>query len=368
MVSVKKALLPIAALSLFSTLYAKTTDDAQIHNIENRLTALEQRKGANGVINPSARFGVKDGQNVFITGEALLLKATETGLPYGVMVQDNTTRTANPSGRIRNQNMEWLWGFRVGVGYNMCHDEWDAALTWTRFHNKHTNNLSGTSTNNVGASRLAPGILSGDTRETFGSIESWWQLHFNQVDLDMGRMFYVSKFLKIRPHAGLRMAWIDQNFRVFYKDGIGSETYREKDRNDFWGMGLVGGMNTLWGLGNGWAIYADAAVSLVYGSFTLNNNQVETTSVATESSNYFNANQKVKCTRAMTDLALGLRWDRNFSDDRFHIGFNAGWEQHIYFDQNQLIRYVDDIAKTDTVSNQGDLTLQGFAFGARFDF
>lgn len=370
-----------------ASLSAASSQDAKIQNIENRLNALEQKKGASGVINPSGRFGVVDGANLFIYGDALLLNATETGLGYAALGAASGTATSstsgdyeNTQGHVRNQNMDWHWGFRVGAGYNMCHDCWDVNATYFRFTNEHTNqtnaNLSGA--NYVNSVRLPStmgytgNVNSADAfteNNTFKTISANWDLSINQLDVDLGRMFYVSKFLRIRPHAGLRTDWLDQDFKTYYISSIGNNrSFRQKERNHFWGMGVLGGLNTLWGLGGGWSIYADAAVSLLYGHFNLLNNTVETTNAALTVTNRIYSPQKVKATRAITDLALGLRWDRNFDEDRFHIGFNAGWEQHIYFGQNQLQNYVNHTNPGQIVQNNGDLTLQGFAFGARFDF
>ena len=68
------------------------------------------------------------------------------------------------------------------------------------------------------------------------------------------------------------------------------------------------------------------------------------------------------------DMMAGLRYDHMFYNDRFHLGLQVGWEHHIYFSQNQFPVFVDDVSKGSFVSNQGDLTFQGWTFAARFDF
>ena len=54
--------------------------------------------------------------------------------------------------------------------------------------------------------------------------------------------------------------------------------------------------------------------------------------------------------------------------ERYHIGIQAGWENHMFFNQNQFIRFTDSNAQASFFANQGDLTLQGFSARVRFDF
>jgi hypothetical protein len=56
-------MLALAATSLIalSNLSFADGDTAQMRNLENRVSALEQRKGASGMINPQGRAQIKDG-------------------------------------------------------------------------------------------------------------------------------------------------------------------------------------------------------------------------------------------------------------------------------------------------------------------
>jgi Legionella pneumophila major outer membrane protein precursor len=72
-------------------------------------------------------------------------------------------------------------------------------------------------------------------------------------------------------------------------------------------------------------------------------------------------------TKGNLDLALGLRWDRNFLSDRFHISFNAGFEQHIYFNMAQNF-FTSSAYQTQSGASGRDFALSGFAFGGRFDY
>src|ERR1700722_20092866 len=133
-----KKMCPTAALSLVAfTSLLNAADDAQIRNLNNRVTALEQKKGGSGgMINPPARPVVTDGVDIFITGEILVWRAREDNLDYAVQLDQVPTLNGVNSGSGVHFKGKWRPGVRVGIGYNMPHDGWDLNLIWTNFLTK----------------------------------------------------------------------------------------------------------------------------------------------------------------------------------------------------------------------------------------
>ena len=79
--------------------------------------------------------------------------------------------------------------------------------------------------------------------------------------------------------------------------------------------------------------------------------------------------------RAVTDLALGLRWDTLTCDDAYHFAIRAGFEQHYFFGQNQFRNYayakgIGDGFSPRPVSRAsiGDLSTYGLTVGFEFGF
>ena len=192
-------------------------------------------------------------------------------------------------------------------------------------------------------------------------------MNLNQIDLDLGREYYVSKWLTMRPHVGLRTAWVHQKLEINHNrfestPGIDDDLDLE---SNFWGLGLETGIDTQWGLGNGWSIYGNAAFAFLYGFHDTEHGEdvdygVEFT--------WGDVDWSYRTTRAIGDLQMGLRWDTWTDDERVHFRIQAGWEHHIYFSQNQFPRFVSSEALGNFVANQGDLTLQGWTLSARLDF
>src|SRR3569832_534456 len=92
-------LLPFLALSLVAiTSVVSAVDDMQVRNLENRVSALEQRREANGMINPPARPVVKDGVDLWLQAEALYMHATEDGVSYGIK---QTSSASTVDGQVK---------------------------------------------------------------------------------------------------------------------------------------------------------------------------------------------------------------------------------------------------------------------------
>lgn len=491
---------------------AFAADDMQMRNLENRISALEQRKGANGVINPSARPGVRDGWDIFVTGQALYWRANGAGLSYAIQ-NDNCENLINYANRgtVLEARPRWNWGFNVGLGYNMPHDGWDLALNWTRFHTDNgydccneccddcntccepccdsgcfnggccnpcdtvcgTQNCNPCDTTPCNTSPCNPcntspcnpcvttcnpcdpcgfdscnsccnpcdpccdpcpcptcipccadfncldcccnimfptnvNFAEGCVPAGLWSCDAFskYNLKLDILDLVLGRDFFVSKYLSLRPNFGLRGITLRQTLNVSYHGfnttachcqcipsmPVNTQCFedRVKDNQKYWGVGPKAGMDTLWSFGGGWGLYGNAAISLVYGRLKgLHSENFIRDKFPTDPcdececnpcccENVCNVlrirgprtrcNDKVYKTRAITDLAIGLAWDRNFSDDRYHLGLNVGWEHHMFFGMNQFFRFHDINEQGSFTYGQSDLATQGLTFGARFDF
>lgn len=370
-----KYLLPTtASLVAFTSLSFADADNAQMRNLENRVSSLEQRRGATGVINPSARPQIKNGADLFITGDLLYWQAHEDGLP--LFIENDNFDTNLHHAKAEGLHWDWNFGCRIGLGYNTAHDGWDIAATWLHFnteaneHEKaHHNEVLWPTLSHPGeAIQGGPAIGAGPFQKT----KAHWAMNLNQIDLDLGREYYVSKWLTLRPHVGLRTAWVRQHINVHYNrlsNSAGSFTSGIDDeiemKTNFWGIGLESGINTQWGLGGGWSIYGDAGFAFLYGFHEPDREDELSFGVEFD---WVDMDWSYRTTRAIADLALGLRFDSWTDDERIHFRIQAGWEHHIYFSQNQFIRFVDDVAIGNFIGNQGDLTLQGWTLSARLDF
>jgi major outer membrane protein len=263
-------------------------------------------------------------------------------------------------------DFKWSWGFRAGLGVNMDHDSWDSNVYYTWFHTRNSNAV-GTATNGTQAAVDNQGSTQ---LVTSGEID--WRIHFSMFDWELGRWYYVSKCLALRPHVGLKGGWIHQ--KVDRDWTVDSQTGADADlENDFWGIGAAGGVNTAWMLGNvgmhRFSIFGDFAAAILYGHFDVDQRETTRRNGVVISGNHpdhLDRNLAVPMLQAM----FGLGWDVPFNRDRCHFGLKVGYEFQYWMRQNQMLN-MKNAAPFNTVQywrNSDDLALQGITGEFRFDF
>ena len=373
---IKNITFALATTLIAFSSYVHADTDSEIMALKQRVKTLEQKKEGSNRVTPPARPDVKDGADLFITADVLLWRAEEDGLEFAEETFQDTSKIQNlTDGRVLNPNFDWKWGFRVGIGYNMPHDGWDLYLDWVRFTSRDHKSNSVNPPTGAAATTLFASTGSNSAGGPSSNVQQasvHWNLKLNMLDLELGREFFVSKWLTLRPFTGLRSGWIDQKLSTDYINEVPSgatlETFDIDQRCRFWGLGIRAGLNTLWSLGCGWGIYGNAAISLLPGRFHINYEQDSTqVTVGTDSQHY--TKDHLNAARAVTDLALGLRWDTLTCDEAYHFAFRVGFEQHHFFGQNQFRNYnYDSSARPVSRATLSDLTTYGVTAGFEFGF
>ncbi|MBS0649379.1 MAG: hypothetical protein JSS10_09180 [Verrucomicrobia bacterium] len=312
---------------------------------------------------------LKNGDNAWGLVDLLYFSVHERRV---VMTNKNTNlfTTADITKKpIIHPHLENNFGYRLGTGYIFSKRKWDVAVNWTHFntdaHQKRSTHHD-ISRGMFPLWSLADDILPYDWVE---EAEMHWELDLNLVDLDFGYALDWGKLFFLRPYAGLRSAWIDQDFDVSYSGGIfvnglnlpalesscGPDKVHMK--NNFWGLGPQLGIEPQMTLGKGWRIYGNACGTLEYGVFSLR--QKET---YLETARYHRHRHPWRF-RWIIDAGAGILWKTYCASDRLALTFKLGWEYHIFFDQMELKG-----DKFDLISDNRNLVLNGAAFSARIDF
>jgi hypothetical protein len=369
-----KKMWPAAAASLVAfTSVINAADDMQMRNLENRVTALEQRKGSNGMINPPANPKVKEGADLFITGEAIFWKAHQNGMPYAFESRDGLASPVNAEEETPRHR--YNWGFKVGLGYVLPHDGWDLYANYTRWngHKYSCHDCGDCDCSCVPGLSFPTYFAPCDTATCPNVVNACgkWKVRFNRLDLELGREFFVSKWLTLRPFMGLTGLILTQHYNIDYEGGNyvpAGQRFFHKMRNQYRGGGLRGGFNSQWDLAKDWSIYGNFALNLLYGKFEIDQRSFSRVTATGVETRRYQIDNHFRMTRPVTDLALGLQWEHAFADDSFFMNIHAGWEQHYFWGQNQFMRFLSNSGSTGYVDNQGDFALDGWVFGARFDF
>lgn len=360
--------LRITTLPLICAAAAPLCADAQGTQMGNKPTDQQMYMQEMNKITPSAEPSVTRYADPFITADFIWWKVQEDGLEYAF--NGVTTANGNPdSGKMHHPHFEYEPGFKVGAGLKFRHDGWDlfAQYTWLQFEKGDSKSSVHADSdddsfvqNNIAFPFNGFNPISGFWREA----EADWSLHFNVLDLELGRNFWISKWLTLRPFVGMKFSWLDQDFDVEYENGITATFDRVKMDMDLdqTAVGLRSGINTAFYMWKKWSIYGDFAINGLWNDFDASRKD----SFVFPGSAIEVTNNKIKrdshAVTAVIEWALGLRFETAFHNDDFMFMLQAGWEEQIWFNQNQFI-ISPVMAQTST-----DLNFEGLTIKAGFYF
>ena len=312
-------------------------------------------------VTPGAGPRVIDGCNVFLTGDYIYWSARQDNMQYASTGYSNDYDLSVNPGKSENPTFKYETGFKGGLGFNFGHDMWDCSFNYTWFQsNNNKDSVSGSYSDGLTPS-FSPSIdlLSDDY---FKSAKTLWQLHFNVIDSELGRSFYISKYLSLRPFIGLKGTWQNQKFANTYSGVINDEdfSYWNNMNNSLWGIGIRSGLNTSWHLSESWSLFGDLALSGLFEKFQMK--RKDSYKIDDESKvSPIHQRGELTTISPILELCIGIRKDEWFFQDKFHLGVQAGWEEQIWWDQNQF-------GLNMSMTRGGNLVLQGLTARIRCDF
>ena len=215
-------------------------------------------------------------------------------------------------------NFKWNPGFRVGAGYQFGNSSWKYGLIWTHFDSKSH---------------------SGD------EIKIKWNLHFDTVDGLAGYTCSLNDSFFLTAFGGVRVARIDQSLHL----DTPLLTFFNHDKEEFCGAGPLVGLEAKYTMGCNFSLYANMAVSWLYGRYHVHFSDFNLFASGSTLSNQkknFNSNQYV------TDAGLGIQWIYPIFTGNLFV--RLGLEHHQYFDYNYL--------------ENGDLSLSGGILSLGLEF
>jgi hypothetical protein len=324
----------------------------------------------NYVITPSAQPVVDGWADFFVTADFIWWKPNLEDTSYATSGFSPAVGTNASTGKVESPHYKWEPGFKVGIGTVFQHDNWDLYLEYTWFQmnqdkHHHNDSITAGSTSFVWSDYfVTPGgaVVPGPVELTSASARA--KLQFNVLDLEMGRNFWISKYLTIRPNFGLKFAWIHNQESINYvlaTPAVGASEHIGVNQR-FFGVGIRGGFDTAWHFTKHWSIYGDLALSALWTDFrTQRNDQTTTTAGVTYTS--FSAKERRNRSQSVEpvlELGLGLMYQTWFHQDEYEFWVKAGWEEQVWWDHNRFINLA--------AHRHGNLTLQGLTvdFGLAF--
>ena len=312
--------------------------------------------------------GLSCPQDFYLFGEFLMFQAEEQGLDF--CVKNNVAPAGGFVLPLRGGNVEgfstgshdWDWNFggRFGFGFYLNHDNWNLEAKWTYLHIKEDRTVSATNGQTLVPFFVPPAMTSANSQ--FASAR--WKTKFNAIDLDLGKPYFVSRYFILHPFMGAKALWIDQDYVARYSGTWNTEEgLKMTAKNDRWGVGLRGGLQSEWMLGAGWLLYGNFAGSIVYGKYDVSQE-------LPAGAHSYEIDQDFYAVNPNLELRLGVLWTHHYCENKYRLALGGAYEFHYFWDENQLKRFFGDsnfIASNDTVS-RGDFSLNGLSFKAQFDF
>jgi len=265
------------------------------------------------------------------------------------------------SWKVEDFDFKWDYGFRIGTGYGFAYDQWDTAFYWTWFRTEAKHTIPHKPNATITPEFFAA-LLSGDVPQ---SLSVRWSLLYNMFDWELGRSYWVSKDLSLRPFLGIKGGWIRQSIHGQYhnltiNDILTSNSASERLKNNFWGFGPQAGINSKWRVSDFGAhffnFFGDFSFATMWGSWTCND-FYKNTVPNTSSVNMKNATLGALMFRGF----MGIGWDADFREGKSHFAAKLGFEMQLWLNQLR-------IATLQLQRLHHDLTLQGVTFNCRFDF
>jgi hypothetical protein len=272
-------------------------------------------------------YAPQEPYSCWIFGELLYWKVFEGGMEYADSFDIDIGDLAHA--HAHNIDFDYKPGYRVGAGLltPCC---LDFNINYTFLSSSHRDSATGT---------LFPtfnyfGSAEGELADPSASAEANWHVRFQTAELEMGRLFSPLPAFELHPHIGVQGAWIDQKGGVNYTGGVPPiNPYTITFKNDFWGVGLKGGLDASLQMGGGFSVFSDLALSLLYGHFDIRQTQIQIGVPQIDLSQTFR-----RLSPAL-QAAVGLTWEPCFRNYKIPFILSAAMEWQYWWDQNQTERF-----------------------------
>ncbi len=342
-------------------------------------------------VNPPAHCMGQCANDFFVTGAFLWWLSDEADFSLGFKQKTpyvNSTPSVPGSaaiGEVLGFNYQWDPGFRIGLGWQSHTAEgWDVYLDWTWYKNKTTQNeSSATAANGVGIVPYWGLTEAGQVFALYGNMKADWRILYNMISLELGRDFFVSCALSLRPFLSVEGGWIHRKWDVNYFNPniattlFGSDTYSSK--SNYWGVGPKAGLGGNWWLGKGFKFFGNLSGSLLSGKVSKNSASffhVESTFTVLNNQNNNLSTKPFFRVVPHLQAIVGAAYDICFCCEKYRFGISAGWEVNEFWNVPMAV-YPDRNTNSDgtgsnAIFNREDsshnLALSGLTAEAKFDF
>jgi hypothetical protein len=266
----------------------------------------------------------------------------------------------NTRGQSYQPNYGYEPGIRALLGIDFQRDGWDleATYTWVKW-NVNTNYKQGT-----GWQQTFDYFQDNNVPLNISSASDSSHTTLNLAYLTLGRKFYTSEWMLLRPNMGLAFTYIPHSRTVSYNYVLVGATTVQKtqtyqDSGSGFGGGMVVGLDTEWRFHPDWSFLGNISFTSVYTGYSDNSSG----SILNKSTNVSTQNLlsgvSMSAMQFIPALFIGIDWHTTFYTNNY-VCLHAGWDFLSGF------KNFSGSAVANTLED--DFGMQGFQLGGMVQF
>ena len=214
--------------------------------------------------------------NVGLIAEQISLTGAEVAI-----INSNKTETLDSASQVvfQDQVREPIFdldvGLRVGLGYQLEHDNWMASVSFEWLSSKGRYDHSA-----VGNELIFPYEVTspfyGAAKLNFNSVNSKLTVDYYLLDFILAKGVYFTSKFSFEPFAGVKVAWINYTgqhvYGVVQSGSIPENSVFQRNNSvETWGIGPEVGVNAFYELIGGWSIFSSTNGSVLLGNASIKN-------------------------------------------------------------------------------------------------
>jgi hypothetical protein len=275
--------------------------------------------------------------------ELLLWKGRQTSLGF---LMKHSPGGSEEKNEVKNLKLNGNFGEKFGFSYPLDDDGWNVEGSYSHARSKVEHLLEDPVIGLSGSEGEAPGIQS------LEDATAIWRMDVQMSDIEVGRDLSLFPQMSLRPHFGLRGAWIVQHYANSRMDG-------EDETNHFFGAGARIGCDSIWEIYKGFSLFGDGAFSVLSRVWDIPAIQSDSAGQVDP----LNQVDRSQTLLTLVDLACGLKYDLRFADQRYRFAMKMGYEYNYILNQMQFTK-----SSAASLDNPSSLSLMGWRFGIELDF
>lgn len=281
---------------------------------------------------------------------------------------------------------DWTSGFRIKAGIILDHDCWDiwAEYMYLRPHASDCG-TPGTECGETNTFMVPMFWTQANDRLIATKIKAKLDVDFDQLDIMLGRSYFLSCGTAFKPFAGIRALWMDEKFRYKLYGAGSAPDFPTEDVSDcssiaidtkYWGVGARMGMRFDWNFGcTGLGLYTRLAGSILAGREEMHH------VIQDGAFPEVDLKDKFDNVRPALDGGIGLQWEGSLECFCSYLVFYIGYEFEYLFNTPQQHRWfggIDAAATPSEVhrgifglsnrSDAGHFGMHGLTIGGEINF